>query len=224
MFAETRHVVDPCDIEEEFRRIRQLLLIRQENGVEAAAIGEMRFLLLGRGKAQAALFRAFLHLVVETVEAARGIVGVVGAPAREDDEGDRRIDGRDLRMCGEREVALLVAEGVVDTLPRLVPRHRLAQIFKLDGKAVFLFDFFAHLIRRVRLAVFVAAACEEIIYPVNAQDCEEYSRGKADRDRQPRIFRNIHASSPLGHPVALLIIRFLMVQRQYAASLLRERR
>ena len=157
----------------------------------------MRRLLLGRDEAQAALFRTLLHLVVEPVEAARGIVGIVGASARQEDEGDRRIDGRNLRMRGEREVALLVTEGVVDPLPRLLLRDRLAQIFKLDGKIVLRLNFFAHLVGGIRLAVLITAAREEIIYAVDSQAHKEEKRRKADRNRQLRVLWHIHRLPPL---------------------------
>ena len=100
-------------------------------------------------------------------------------------------------MRGEREVALLVAEGVVDPFPRLFPRDRLTQIFKLDGKIVLRLDFFAHLVGGIRLAVLITAAREEIIYAVSAQAHEEEKRRKADRDRQLRILWHLHWIPPL---------------------------
>ena len=172
MLAETRHIVDLRDFEEQLRCIRELLFICQENGIDTTVVAEMRRLLLGRDEAQAALFRALLHLVVEPVEAARGIVGIVGASARQEDEGDRRIDGRDLRMSSKGEVALLIAESVVHPFPRLIFRRRLTEIFKLDGEIVRIFDPLTYLVRRIRLAVFIAAACKEVIYPISSQTHE----------------------------------------------------
>ena len=197
MIAKARHVVDLRDFEEQLRRIRELLLIRQENGIDAALVAEMRRLLLGRDEAQTALCRTLLHLIVEPVEAALRIVGIVGAPTWQDNEGDRRIDGRDLRMSSKSEVALLVAESVVDPFPRLIFRDRLTKIFKLDGKIVLRLDFFAHLVGGIRLAVLIAAAREEIIYAVSAQAHEEEKRRKADRDRQLRILWHLHWIPPL---------------------------